>query len=88
MLATTPSIGEMPLDAIAFCDLLARILYRCLKDQDARLHLFPCVSEHTLTISLQEERSALQEGGHRSVPLDFDMRTTGHTEERTAIRQK
>ncbi len=64
MLTITQTVDEMPLDAIAFCSLLARILYRCLKDQEARLLLFPYVSEHPLTISPQGESSAMQEGSH------------------------
>lgn len=55
MLKIAQHIDDVPLDAIAFCDLLARILYRCLKDQDTRLLLFPCVSEHPLTIPSQEK---------------------------------
>lgn len=55
MLTMTQSVDEMPLDAIAFCDLLARILYRCLKDQEAHLLLFPTASEKPFTIESQEK---------------------------------
>ncbi|HEU5376305.1 MAG TPA: hypothetical protein VFV38_12740, partial [Ktedonobacteraceae bacterium] len=65
-----------------------RILYRCLKDQEARLLLFPCVSEHSLTIPSQGEDFAPQEGSHAEVPLSFGMRMTGRTEKRIATTQK
>ena len=57
----TQSVDEMPLDAIAFCDLLARILYRCLNDQEARLLLFPYASEHPSTTPSQREDAGMQE---------------------------
>ena len=58
------SMGDLPLDAIAFCDLVARILYRCLKDQEARMRLFPMVSEHPSTPSPQEYGQGMQEMSH------------------------
>lgn len=61
MLITTQPVDEMSLDAIAFCDLLARILYRCLKDQEACLLLFPSVPEHPLILLPQEESQDMQE---------------------------
>ncbi|GHO73974.1 hypothetical protein KSD_17450 [Ktedonobacter sp. SOSP1-85] len=61
MLTTKQPVDEMPLDAIAFCDLLARILYRCLKDQEARMLLFPRDSEHPLTLLPQEEYQVMYE---------------------------
>ena len=64
MLAMTSSPGDVPLDAIAFCDLVARILYRCLKDQETRLVLFPLVSEHPATPSPQGNGQDLQEMSH------------------------
>jgi hypothetical protein len=50
MVTTTQSANDMPMDALAFCDLLARILYRCLKDHEARLFLFPDISDQPLTL--------------------------------------
>ena len=64
MLTMTSSLGDLPLDAIAFCDLIARILYRCLKDQETRLLLFPMVSEHPPTPSPQENSKDVQEMSH------------------------
>ena len=64
MLAMTSSPGDVPQDAIAFCDLVARILYRCLKDQEARMRLFPMVSEHPSTPSPQEYGQGMQEMSH------------------------
>ena len=64
MLTMTHSLGDLPLDAIAFCDLIARILYRCLKDQETRMLLFPIVSEHPSTPSAQENSKDLQEMSH------------------------
>ena len=61
MLNMTHSLGDVPLDAIAFCDLIARILYRCLKDQETRMLLFPIVSEHSSTHSPQENSQDVQE---------------------------
>jgi hypothetical protein len=58
------SLGGLPLDAIAFCDLIARILYRCLKDQETRTLLFPMVSEHPSTTSPQENSQDVQEMSH------------------------
>ena len=64
MLNMTHSLGDLPLDAIAFCDLIARILYRRLKDQETRMLLFPMVSEHTSTPSPQENNQDVQEMSH------------------------
>ena len=64
MLNMTHSLGDLPLDAIAFCDLIARILYRCLKDQETRMLLFPMVSEHPSTSSPQENGQDMQEMSH------------------------
>ena len=64
MLNMTPSLGDLPLDAIAFCDLVARILYRCLKDQETRMLLFPMVSEHPSTPSPQENSQDMEETSH------------------------
>ena len=61
MLTMTQTLGDLPLDAIAFCDLVARILYRCLKDQETRMLLFPIVSEHPSTASLRENSQDMQE---------------------------
>ncbi len=76
MLTVTPSVEEMPLDAIALCDVLARILSRCLKDQEARLLLFPNASVH----ALQEKNQTVQEtsqGEGSSIP---DVSMTGRPE--------
>ena len=64
MRTMTHSMGDLPLDAIAFCDLVARILYRCLKDQETRLLLFPLVSEHPSTTSPQGSNQDVQEMSH------------------------
>lgn len=64
MFNMTHSLGDLPLDAIAFCDLIARILYRCLKDQETRMLLFSIVSEHSSTTSPQENSQDLQEMSH------------------------
>jgi hypothetical protein len=61
MLTMTHSLGDLPLDAIAFCDLVARILYRCLKDQETRMLLIPMVSEHPSTTSSQGDDAGMQE---------------------------
>ena len=64
MLSMTHSSGDLPLDAIAFCDLVARILYRCLKDQETRMLLFPMISEHLSTPSPQENGQDVREMSH------------------------
>jgi len=51
-------------DVIMFCSLLARILYRCLKDQETRTLLFPMVSEHPSTPSPQENSQDMEETSH------------------------
>jgi hypothetical protein len=61
MFSMTHSLGDLPLDAIAFCDLIARILYRCLKDQETRMLLYPIISEHPSTPSPQENGQDVQE---------------------------
>ncbi len=61
MLNMTHSLGDLPLDAIAFCDLIARILYRCLNDQETHMLLFPIVSEHPSTTSSQGDDAGMQE---------------------------
>ncbi len=88
MLTTTQSVEEMPLDAIALCDLLARILYRCLRDQEARALLFPCVSEHPFTLLPQEESRMIQETRLVSGSSDYEPRTTGHVNDCIILAQK
>ena len=80
MLATSPSVSNMPLDALALCDVLARILYRCLKDQDARALLFPSLSEHARTRPLPEE-------WHEENLSSLEKRMTGQREKRTIPTQ-
>ncbi len=60
MLNMTQPLGDLSLDAIAFCDLIARILYRCLKDQETRMQLFSVASEHPSTISPRENGRDVQ----------------------------
>jgi hypothetical protein len=37
---------NVPFEVITFCDLLARILYRCLKNQTTRTIMHPIGSDH------------------------------------------
>ena len=64
MLKVIQPVGDLPLDAIAFCDLIARIIYRCLKDQETRMPLFPVVSEHPSPLFSPENGQDRQETSH------------------------
>ncbi len=64
MLEMIQPVGDLPLDAIAFCDLIARILYRCLRDQETRMLLFPTASEHHSTVSPRENGQDVREMSH------------------------
>ena len=85
MLTTTQPVDEMPLDAIAFCDLLARILYRCLKDQEARVILFPRVSEHPLTLLPREESQSMHEISLVPGSSNNFLQTTGSAVEQVTL---
>jgi hypothetical protein len=55
MIKIIQPVDDLPLDAIAFCDLIARIVYRCLKENENRMLLFPDMSEHPSTFLSQED---------------------------------